>query len=92
MRKTFEYRLYPNRHQLRTVRDYYAESGEFLFKYELTNRFKGRSGEHVPATTVQTLADRLDKALRCFVARKKHKKRVGFPRFTRAQIAGTRSL
>src|SRR5215213_7742100 len=41
---------------LRTVRDYYAESGKFLFKYELTNRFKGLSGEHVRATTVQTLA------------------------------------
>ena len=99
MRKTFEYRLYPDRHQrellmtcliesrhlynemLQTVRDYYAESGEFLFKYELTIRFKGRSGEHVPATTVQTLAGRLDKALQRFVARKKHKERVGFPRF-----------
>ncbi|MCA1688079.1 MAG: helix-turn-helix domain-containing protein, partial [Actinobacteria bacterium] len=54
MRRTFEYRLYPNRRQrgllmacliesrhlynemLETVKDYYAESGEFLFKYELT--------------------------------------------------------
>ncbi len=99
MRETFEFRLYPNRHQrellmtcliesrhlynemLQTVKDHYAESGEFLFKYELTIRFKGRSGEHVPATTVQTLAGRLDKALQRFVARKKHKERVGFPRF-----------
>jgi putative transposase len=99
MRKTLEYRLYPNRRQrellmaclidsrhlynemLKAVKDQYAESGEFLFKYELTGRFKGRGGEHVPATTVQTLADRLDKALRRCVARKKRKERVGFPRF-----------
>lgn len=66
---------------LETVKDHYAESGEFLFKYELTSRFKGRGGEHVPATTVQTLADRLDKALRRFVVRKKCKERCGFPRF-----------
>jgi hypothetical protein len=81
MRKTFEYRLYPNRRQrellmarlidsrhlynemLETVKDHYAESGELLFKYELMDRFKGRGGEHVPATTVQTFADRLEKSL-----------------------------
>jgi putative transposase len=45
------------------------------------DRFKARGGERVPATTVQTLADRLDKALRRFVVRKKCKQRVGFPRF-----------
>jgi putative transposase len=66
---------------LETVKDHYAESGDFLFKNELAGRFKGRGGECVPATTVQTLADRLDKALRRYVARKKRKERVGFPRF-----------
>jgi putative transposase len=36
----------------------------------------------VPASTVQTLADRLDKALRrCIARRKPDKKRAGFPRF-----------
>jgi putative transposase len=41
--------------------------------------FKGQGGESVPATTVQCLADRLDKALRVFL---KHKDEGwGFPRF-----------
>jgi hypothetical protein len=38
--------------------------GTFPTKYDLTARFKGRGGEAVPATTVQTLADRLSKALK----------------------------
>jgi putative transposase len=66
---------------LETVKDHYAETGKLLFKYELMDRFKGRGGERVPATTVQILADRLDKALRRFVVRKKCKQQVGFPRF-----------
>ena len=41
-----------------------AETGRFLAKYDLTAAFKGRGGEQAPATVVQTLADRLDKALR----------------------------
>ena len=99
MIRTFEYRLYPNRHQysllmkcliesrrlynemLALTRDHYALTGEFLFKYSLTARFKGRGGEHVPASTVQVLAHRLDKALKRFVARKKLGQPAGFPRF-----------
>jgi putative transposase len=99
MLKTFEYRLYPNRHQrelfmrcliesrhlynemLARVRDHYAETGVFLFKYSLTALFKGRGGEYVPASTVQPLADRLDKALRRFIARRDTGHTVGFPRF-----------
>jgi hypothetical protein len=44
---------------LETVKAQYEEKGTFPGKYDLTARFKGRGGEHVPATTVQTLADRL---------------------------------
>jgi hypothetical protein len=42
----------------------YDADGTFPTKYDLTARFKGRGGETVPATTVQTLADRLSKALK----------------------------
>jgi hypothetical protein len=38
---------------LETVKDCYAESGEFLFRYELMDRFKG-GGERGPATTSLT--------------------------------------
>lgn len=61
----------------------YAETGKFLFKYDLNAAFKGR-GENIPATTVQTLGDRLDKALRRYLARKEIDKRAGFPRFKSA--------
>jgi transposase len=46
--------------------------------------FKGRGGEYVPQTTVQTLADRLRKALKRFFGRKEIGRRVGFPRFKSA--------
>src|SRR5215467_11320687 len=59
----------------------YAQTGHFLFKYDLTMRFKGRGGETVPATTVQMLADRLDKALRRYLAFKEQGVLCGFPRF-----------
>ena len=44
---------------LETIKQQYEEKGTFPGKYDLTARFKGRGGEHVPATTVQCLADRL---------------------------------
>jgi putative transposase len=69
---------------LEQVKDYHAESGKFLSKYALTARFKRCGGEYVPATTVQTLADRLDKALRRCIARKELGQKVGFPRFKSA--------
>ncbi len=62
----------------------YEESGKFLSRYDLAYRFKGRGGEHVPQTTVQTLADRLDKALKRFFDRKELRCKVGFPRFKSA--------
>jgi putative transposase len=45
----------------------YQETGTFLSKYDLTALFKGRGGAYVPASTVQCLADRLDKALKAFL-------------------------
>ncbi len=60
----------------------YAEQGTFPTKYDLTAQFKGRGGEHVPATTIQMLADRLTKSLKRFLAAKELGiPNVGFPRF-----------
>lgn len=64
---------------LEREQQHYQETGTFLSKYDLSVLFKGRGGEHVPATTVQCLADRLDKALRVFL---KHRADGwGFPRY-----------
>lgn len=69
---------------LEMVKAHYDETGKFLSRYDLTYRFKGRGGEYVPQTTVQTLADRLDKALKRFFHRKELGCKVGFPRFKSA--------
>ena len=66
---------------LETVKRQYEEKGTFPGKYDLTTQFKGCGGQHVPATTVQTLADRLSKALKRFLACKALAQPVGFPRF-----------
>ncbi len=67
---------------LETVKAQYTEKGTFPTKYDLTAQFKGRGGEHVPATTVQMLADRLSKSLKRFLAAKELGiPDVGFPRF-----------
>jgi len=66
---------------LEATKQHYADTGKFLFKYDLMAAFKGRAGEHVPATTVQTLADRLDKALKRYLAFKEQGVPCGFPRF-----------
>jgi putative transposase len=66
---------------LEVTKQHYEEQGTFPTKYDLTAQFKGRGGEHVPATTVQMLADRLSKSLNRFLARKELAAKVGFPRF-----------
>lgn len=66
---------------LEVLKAHYEKSGKFLSRYDLAHRFKGRGGEHVPQSTVQTLADRLDKALKRFFDRKELGCKVGFPRF-----------
>lgn len=66
---------------LELVKAQYEQDGTFPTKYDLEKRFKGRS-EHVPASTVQMLADRLSKSLKRFLAAKKNDiPGVGFPRF-----------
>jgi putative transposase len=67
---------------LETVKAQYEQDGTFPSKYDLEAAFKGRGGEHVPATTVQMLADRLSKSLKRFLAAKElGLPAVGFPRF-----------
>jgi putative transposase len=66
---------------LETVKAQYEQDGTFPSKYELETAFKGQ-GEHVPATTVQMLADRLSKSLKRFLAAKANNiAGIGFPRF-----------
>ncbi len=65
---------------LEMVKQQYEEKGTFPSKYDLESAFKGQ-GEHVPATTVQMLADRLTKALKRFLAARELGQKVGFPRF-----------
>jgi putative transposase len=66
---------------LAASKDHYEQTGKFLLKYDLTAQFKGRGGEHVPASTVQMLADRLDKAFKRFFASRELGEPGGFPRF-----------
>jgi hypothetical protein len=66
---------------LATVNAQCSHDETFPSKYDLEAAFKGQ-GEHVPATTVQMLADRLSKSLKRFLAAKKLAlPGVGFPRF-----------
>jgi hypothetical protein len=51
---------------LETVKRQDEEKATFPSKYELEAGFKGQ-GEHVPATSVQMLADRLCKSLKRFL-------------------------
>jgi putative transposase len=67
---------------LATLKAQYEQDGTFPGKYTLDATFKGHGGEHVPATMVQCLADRLTKALKRFLAAKELGiPDVGFPRF-----------
>jgi transposase len=54
---------------LEQVKAQYEQQQTFPSKYDLEVAFKGQ-GEHVPATTVQLLADRLSKSLKRFLAAK----------------------
>lgn len=66
---------------LETVKQQYEQEQTFPSKYDLEGAFKVQ-GEHVPATTVQMLADRLSKSLKRFLAAKQHNiPGIGFPRF-----------
>ena len=65
---------------LALTKEQYQQTGKSARKYELTKAFKGR-GQAAPATVVQCLADRLDKALTRFMELKSLGEKVGFPRF-----------
>ncbi len=66
---------------LEALQAQHETDGTFPTKYDLTTRFKGRGGDLVPATTVQTLADRLSKALKRYLQMKDLGLPCGFPRF-----------
>ena len=62
---------------LEMVKTQYEQDGTCSSKYDLEKAFKGH-GEHVPATTVQMLADRLTKSLKRFLAAKEQTRRRMF--------------
>jgi putative transposase len=66
---------------LAASKEHYEQTGKFLMKYDLTAQFRGRGGEHVPASTVQMLADRLDKTFKRFFALRELGEQGGFPRW-----------
>ena len=66
---------------LEAVKAQYEDKDTFPTKYDLEKAFQGQ-GEHVPATTIQMLADRLTKSLKRFLAAKEnYLPGIGFPRF-----------
>jgi putative transposase len=66
---------------LSTLKAQYEQDGTFPTEYDLNKQFAGRR-EHVPASTVQMLSDRLSRALKRFLgAREVGIPDVGFPRF-----------
>ena len=69
---------------LAALKALYDVDGTFPTKYDLTMRFKGRGGDLVPATTAQSLADRLSKALKRYLQMKDLGLPAGFPRFKTA--------
>ncbi len=70
---------------LAALKAQYETDGTFPTKYDLTARFKGRGGNSVPATTVQTLADRLSKALNRYLRMKELGAACGVPTFQDAE-------
>ena len=64
----------------------YEQTQTFPNKYDLDKAFAGTAGEYTPATTLQTISDRLGKALK-FFGNHRHERqpdgspRIGFPRF-----------
>jgi putative transposase len=59
----------------------YEADSTFPSKDDLTARFTGRGGDNAPATAVQTLVDRLSKALNHYLEIKALGLPIGFPRF-----------
>lgn len=64
----------------------YTHTQTFPSKYDLDKAFAGTAGNHTPASTLQTLSDRLAKALTFFLNHRHERQadgspRIGFPRF-----------
>lgn len=83
MQCLIESRLIYNQ-MLETIKQQYEDKGTFPSKYELEATFKGQ-GEHVPATTVQMVADRLSKSLKRFLAAQENTIPYWFPSFQEGQ-------
>jgi transposase len=71
---------------LEYAKEHSSQSQTFPNRYDLNKVFAGTAGAYTPATTLQTVSDRLDKAL-TFFGNHRHERqpdgspRIGFPRF-----------
>jgi len=71
---------------LEYAKEQYNQSQTFPNKYDLDKVFAGTAGAYTPATTLQTISDRLGKALKFFLNHRHERQpdgspRIGFPRF-----------
>lgn len=66
---------------LEIVKETYYQTGKILRKYDLNKEFKGRGANSVPSSSVQCLADRLDKGFSRFFQYRELGIKAGFPRF-----------
>ena len=71
---------------LEYVKEHYSQSQTFPNRYDLNKVFASTAGAYTPATTLQTVSDRLDKALKFFLNHQHERQpdgspRIGFPRF-----------
>jgi len=71
---------------LEYAKEQYTQSQTFPNKYDLDKVFAGTAGAYTPATTLQTISDRLAKALKFFLNHRHERQpdgspRIGFPRF-----------
>ena len=68
------------------AKEHYTQSQTFPNRYDLNKVFAGTAGAYTPATTLQTVSDRLDKVLTFFENHRHERQpdgshRIGFPRF-----------
>ena len=66
------------------AKDQYEQAQTFPNKYDFDKQFAGTAGASTPATTQQTISDRLAKALKFFLNHRHERQadgspRVGFP-------------
>jgi len=68
------------------AKEQYEQSQTFPNAYDLNKAFSGTAGKYTPASTIQTISDRLGKALKFFLNHQHERQpdgspRIGFPRF-----------